>query len=195
MNAIKSQKNLTLIIDEAKELIIKNKILKGIKCSKKTYTCKALVLTTGTYLKPICHRGEEQHYEGPNNQQGANYLSDSMKKNGIKLIRLKTGTPPRILKSSIDFNKMQIEPGTNDLLSFEHYKPTFLPFDIQTNCYLTYTNKKTHKIIKDNISKSAMYSGRIHSIGPRYCPSIEDKVMRFVDKERHQVFVEPESAS
>ncbi len=154
-----------------------------------------MVLTTGTYLKPICHRGQEALHEGPSGQQGANYLSDSMQESGIKLIRVKTGTPPRILKSSIDFSKMTIEPGTNDILSFEHYDPTFLPFDMQTNCHLTYTNEKTHKIIRDNISKSAMYSGRIHSIGPRYCPSLEDKVMRFADKTRHQVFVEPESAS
>ncbi|XQP55492.1 MAG: tRNA uridine-5-carboxymethylaminomethyl(34) synthesis enzyme MnmG [Mycoplasmoidaceae bacterium] len=195
VKSIKAQKNLTLIIDEAKELIIKNKVLVGVKCSKESYQCKAMVLTTGTYLKPICHRGEEQLHEGPSGQQGANYLSDSLVANGIQLIRLKTGTPPRILKSSIDFSKMQVEPGTNDLLSFEHYQPTFMPFDMQTNCHLTYTNETTHKIIRDNISKSAMFSGRIHSIGPRYCPSIEDKVMRFADKERHQVFVEPESAS
>lgn len=195
VEAIEKQPNLTLILDEAKELIVKDGVLKGVKCGKATYKCKAMVLTTGTYLKPICHRGEEQHHEGPSGQQGANYLSDSMIQNGIKLIRLKTGTPPRILKSSIDFSKMQVEPGTNDILSFEHFNPTFVPFSLQTNCHLTYTNKTTHKIIRDNISKSAMYSGRIHSIGPRYCPSIEDKVMRFADKERHQVFVEPESAS
>ncbi len=193
VKAIKKQKHLTLIIDEAKELIIKNHKLVGVKCGKATYMAKAMVLTTGTYLKPICHRGQEQLHEGPSGQKGANYLSDSLVKEGIKLIRLKTGTPPRILKSSINFKKMQVENGTNDILSFEHYNPTILPFDQQVPCHLTYTNEKTHKIIRDNISKSAMYSGRIHSIGPRYCPSIEDKVMRFADKNRHQVFVEPES--
>ncbi len=193
IKAIKNQKNLTLIIDEAKELIIKKYKFEGVKCGKNTYLAKAIILTTGTYLKSICHRGEEQRHEGPSGQQSANYLSDSLVKEGIKLIRLKTGTPPRILKSSIDFSKMQVENGTNDVLSFEHYHPTVLPFDKQVPCHLTYTNEKTHKIIRDNIKKSAMYSGRIHSIGPRYCPSIEDKVMRFADKNRHQVFVEPES--
>jgi tRNA uridine 5-carboxymethylaminomethyl modification enzyme len=150
-------------------------------------------LTTGTYLNAICHRGNVQTIEGPNGQKGANFLSKSLLKNGIKLIRLKTGTPPRILKKSINFNKMFLVPGTNQHLSFEHYKPFYLPFKKQIPCYLTYTNLKTHEIIKKNISKSAMYSGKIHSIGPRYCPSIEDKVMKFTDKLRHQIFVEPET--
>lgn len=194
VDAIEKQKNLELIVDEVKELIVKKGKVVGVKTSKHTITAKAVILTTGTYLKSICHRGPEQLHEGPSGQASANYLSDSMLLNGIKLIRLKTGTPPRILKSSIDFDRMQLETGTDDILSFEHYKPFVLPFKKQTPCHLTYTNEETHKIIRANIKKSAMYSGRIHSIGPRYCPSIEDKVMRFADKPRHQVFIEPESA-
>lgn len=193
ISSIKKQKNISLIIAEVKNIIVRKKKIIGIETSKGIFKCKTLILTTGTYLNAICHRGNVQTIEGPSGQKGANFLSKSLLKNGIKLIRLKTGTPPRILKKSINFNKMFLAPGTNQHLSFEHYKPFYLPFKKQIPCYLTYTNLKTHEIIKKNIFKSAMYSGKIHSIGPRYCPSIEDKVMKFTDKLRHQIFVEPET--
>lgn len=191
-NAISKEKKISLIIAEVKDIVVKNKKIWGVKTSQGLYRCKALILTTGTYLNAICHRGNTQTIEGPSGQKSASFLSKSLLQNGIKLIRLKTGTPPRILKKSINFKKMQLVPGTSQLLSFEHYKPHYLDLKKQIPCYLTYTNLKTHEIIKKNILKSAMYSGKIHSIGPRYCPSIEDKVMKFTDKSRHQIFIEPE---
>lgn len=193
LNQIKKQKNLSLLIDEACELIIKNKQVVGVKTKTQTLYCKAIIVTTGTYLKSICHYGYEKVKSGPNFQKRAESLSNSLRKHGFKLIRLKTGTPPRILRSSVNFQKIELQLGTNQKLAFEHYHPKYKPFSLQTPCYLTFTNQKTHQIIRKNIKKSAMYAGRIHAIGPRYCPSIEDKIMKFPDKLRHQLFVEPES--
>jgi tRNA uridine 5-carboxymethylaminomethyl modification enzyme len=137
--------------------------------------------------------GNEAKKEGPQHLPFSANLSEHLKTIGIELIRLKTGTPPRVLKNSINYKIIQKEPGTDEKLCFDYFKQTYLPIKQQALCYLTYTNAKTHKIIKDNIHRSAMYSGKIKGVGPRYCPSIEDKVIRFHDKPRHQLFIEPES--
>jgi tRNA uridine 5-carboxymethylaminomethyl modification enzyme len=144
-------------------------------------------------MNSITHIGNVSKKEGPQSLKRSNSLSPFLKSIGFELIRLKTGTPPRIETNSINFKKLVKELGTNELLSFEHYDSKYLPFKKQAPCYLTYTNDKTHKIIKDNIHLSSMYSGNIKGIGPRYCPSIEDKIVRFANKPRHQIFVEPES--
>jgi len=167
---------------------------------------EVVILTCGTYMKARTFSGFKFDEHGPifdyENQKKeiltevsprSNFLSDKLKEYGFELIRLKTGTPPRVYKDSIDFSNLEIQPGTNKKLSFEFYKPTFLPFEKQVVCYMTYTNDKTHKIIRDNIKLSPMFMGMVKSIGPRYCPSIEDKVFRFSDKPRHQLFIEPES--
>jgi tRNA uridine 5-carboxymethylaminomethyl modification enzyme len=152
-----------------------------------------VIITAGVYMKSITHCGLQSKVEGPMGLENSRTLSDSLRELGFKIIRLKTGTPPRVLKSSIDFTRMSREPGTNKKLSFGHFNPFYLPFKKQQPCFLTYTNSKTHDIIRSNLKLSAMYSGNIKGVGPRYCPSIEDKVVRFSDKERHQTFMEPES--
>lgn len=190
---IRKQKNLTLIIDEVTDLIIKKKKIVGVKTKNHVFYCKGAVITTGTYLKSICHFGHKQFKSGPSFQKCAEKLSQSLAKNGFKLIRLKTGTPPRILNTSINYNKMQIQPGSKQPLAFVHYKPIYRAFKKQVPSYLIFTNKKIHDLIKRNIKRSAMYAGRIHAIGPRYCPSIEDKVIKFPHKPKHQLFIEPES--
>ena len=195
LNEIKKCKNLDLRCEEVCELIVKNKKIVGIKTNKAEYSCKAAIVTTGTYLKSIIHMGEIKKSTGPLNFPSANNLSTSLKKLGFNLIRLKTGTPPRIDNKTFDKKKVHYEPGTNAKLHFELYTNKYLPFDKQVPCYLTYTNAKTHKIIMDNLNRSAMYSGQISGVGPRYCPSIEDKVVRFSDKPRHQIFIEPVSKS
>ena len=190
---IRKQKNLTLIIDEVTDLIIEKKKIIGVKTKKDIFHCKAAVITTGTYLRSVCHFGNKQFKSGPSFQKCAQKLSKSLVKNGFKLIRLKTGTPPRILDTSINYGKMQIQPGSKQPLAFVHYKPFYRPFKDQIPSYLIFTNKKIHDLIKRNIKRSAMYAGRIHAIGPRYCPSIEDKVIKFPHKSKHQLFIEPES--
>ncbi|MDR3249834.1 MAG: tRNA uridine-5-carboxymethylaminomethyl(34) synthesis enzyme MnmG, partial [Mycoplasmataceae bacterium] len=167
---------------------------------------KAVIITAGTYMKAKTFSGFNFENAGPvfdyqNNKHQiktevsprSNYLSDSLKKNGIETIRLKTGTPPRIYKKTIDFKNLEIQKGSCEKLAFEHFNQTYLSPKNQLNCHMVYTNTKTHRIILDNLKKSPMYRGKIKSIGPRYCPSIEDKVVRFSDKPRHQLFIEPES--
>ena len=136
--------------------------------------------------------GHESHKGGPHGEKNSMFLSDSLRKNGLTIIRLKTGTPPRILKSSINLNEVTPELGDNELLTFSNFYKASYKVDEQWPCYLTYTNKETHKIIMDNLDKCSLYSGMIKGVGPRYCPSIEDKVVKFNDKERHQIFLEPE---
>ncbi|MDE5949753.1 MAG: tRNA uridine-5-carboxymethylaminomethyl(34) synthesis enzyme MnmG, partial [Malacoplasma sp.] len=152
-----------------------------------------LIITTGTFLDSSIHIGDKVIKKGPDNYNGSYLLAKQIKELDFKTIRLKTGTPPRILKNSIDYSKLLIEPGTNKKLSFSHFDKKFLDFEKQEVCYLAYTNQKVHEIINKNLNKSAMYSGFITGTGPRYCPSIEDKIVRFNDKNRHQLFVEPES--
>ena len=165
----------------------------GVKTySGAVYHCRAVVLCTGTYLKARCIYGDVSSYTGPNGLQAANHLTDALKRLGIEVRRFKTGTPARVDKRSIDFSKMEEQFGDKHIVPFSF---TTNPDDIQkeqVSCYLTYTNEKTHKIIRDNLDRSPLYSGKIEGTGPRYCPSIEDKVVRFADKDRHQVFVEPE---
>ncbi len=169
------------------------KNITGVKTySGAVYHCRAVVLCTGTYLKARCIYGDVSSYTGPNGLQAANHLTDALKRLGIGVRRFKTGTPARVDRRSIDFSKMEEQFGDEHIVPFSF---TTNPDDIQkeqASCYLTYTNEKTHKIIRDNLDRSPLYSGKIEGTGPRYCPSIEDKVVRFADKDRHQVFVEPE---
>ncbi len=185
--------NLTIRQAEVSELMAKDGKITGVKTfSGAEYFTKAVVLCTGTYLKARCIFGDISYYTGPNGLLAANYLSESMKKLGIEIVRFKTGTPARVDGRSIDFAKMEEQFGDKRIVPFSFSTdPESVQID-QASCWLTYTNEETHKIIRDNIDRSPLYSGVIHGTGPRYCPSIEDKVMRFKDKDRHQVFIEPE---
>ncbi len=185
--------NLTIKQGEIIELLVEDGAIKGVKTyTGKIYNTKTVVLATGTYLKSRCITGDISEYTGPNGLKAANYLTDSLKSLGIEMYRFKTGTPARIDKKSIDFSKMEEQFGDERVVpfSFEN-KAEDIERD-QESCWLTYTNEETHKIIMDNIDRSPLFSGTIKGTGPRYCPSIEDKVMRFKDKNRHQVFIEPE---
>ena len=185
--------NLDIVQGEIIDILTENGKITGVlKEDGILYNCKAVILCTGTYLKAKCLYGDMVIESGPNGLRQATKLSDCLKDIGIKMYRFKTGTPARIDKRSVDFSKMIIQNGDEDVepFSFENTKE-----DIkreQVPCYLTYTNKDTHKIINDNLHRSAMYGGMIEGTGPRYCPSIEDKIVRFADKDRHQVFIEPE---
>lgn len=199
---LENQNNLTIKQSEVCELLwtsIDNKNKKSTKkiIGVKTFTgavyeCKAVILCTGTYLKARCLCGEAITYTGPNGLQAANYLTDSLLSMGIEIRRFKTGTPARMDKRSIDFSKMEEQFGDEKIVPFSFSTdPKDVQID-QISCYLTYTNEKTHEIIRNNLDRSPIYSGIIEGTGPRYCPSIEDKVVKFSDKERHQVFIEPE---
>lgn len=191
---IKNQPNLDLIEAMIEDLIIENNQVKGVITEDgKEYYSKAVILTTGTYMKAAVLVGATKTPSGPDNQKESKYLSNRLKDLGFKIQRLKTGTPPRVHKDSVDYSKTTIQPGTDDQIAFSFETTTYLPIEKQEVCYLTYTNEKTHQIINDNLSKSSMYSGIVKGIGPRYCPSIEDKIVKFADKERHQIFLEPES--
>lgn len=185
--------HLTIKQAEVTELIVEEGQIRGVKTySQATYLCKAVVLCTGTYLKARCIYGDVSNYTGPNGLQAANYLTDSLKKNGIEMFRYKTGTPARMDKRTIDFSKMEEQFGDKRVVPFSFTTdPESVQID-QASCWLTYTNQKTHDIIRKNLDRSPLYSGMIEGTGPRYCPSIEDKVVKFADKERHQVFIEPE---
>ena len=185
--------HLTIKQAEVTELIVEDGTIKGVKTySGATYYAKAVVLCTGTYLKARCIYGDVSNYTGPNGLQAANYLTDSLKANRVEMFRFKTGTPARIDKRSIDFSKMEEQKGDERVVPFSFSTdPESVQID-QVSCWLTYTNEKTHEIIRENLDRSPLYSGMIEGTGPRYCPSIEDKVVRFADKSRHQVFIEPE---
>ena len=185
--------HLTIKQAEVTELIVEDDTVRGVKTySGATYYAKAVVLCTGTYLKARCIYGDVSNYTGPNGLQAANYLTDSLKANGVEMFRFKTGTPARIDKRSIDFSKMEEQKGDERVVPFSFSTdPESVQID-QVSCWLTYTNEKTHEIIRENLDRSPLYSGMIEGTGPRYCPSIEDKVVRFADKSRHQVFIEPE---
>ena len=185
--------HLTIKQAEVTELIVEDGTIKGVKTySGATYYAKAVVLCTGTYLKARCIYGDVSNYTGPNGLQAANYLTDSLKANGVEMFRFKTGTPARIDIRSIDFSKMEEQKGDERVVPFSFSTdPESVQID-QVSCWLTYTNEKTHEIIRENLDRSPLYSGMIEGTGPRYCPSIEDKVVRFADKSRHQVFIEPE---
>ena len=190
---LENTENLTIKQGEVSELIVEDGIIKGVKTvSGATYFAKAVVLATGVYLKAKCIYGDVCEYTGPNGLMAANYLTDSLIKNGIKMRRFKTGTPARVDRRTIDFSKMEEQFGDEKIIPFSF---STNPEEIQkeqVSCWLTYTNEKTHEIIKENIDRSPLFSGMIEGTGPRYCPSIEDKVVKFADKDRHQVFIEPE---
>lgn len=194
IDLVKKNKYITLVEKEVNEIIVENNRIEGVKTSDKfIYKTNKLIITTGTFLDSVIHIGLKQIKQGPDGFKNSINLLDSIKKLGFKTIRLKTGTPPRIQKDSIDYSKLSLEPGSKEKYSFSHYNPNYLSYEKQLPCYLVHTSNLTHKIINDNLNKSSMYSGYIIGTGPRYCPSIEDKIVRFSDKERHQIFVEPES--
>lgn len=188
---IEEQENLDLKQAEVVEILVEDKKVTGVVTKTGgVYLGKAVILATGTYLKGRIFIGEVNFEGGPNGLFPANYLSESLKKLGIKLRRFKTGTPARIHRDSIDFSKMEVQPGDEEIVPF-----SFLNERIekdQVPCWLTYTNEETHKVILDNLSRSPLYAGEMEGVGPRYCPSIEDKIVRFSDKKRHQIFIEPE---
>ena len=187
-------KNLDIIEGMVEDLKVENSTIKGIVLDDgREYECVSLVLTTGTYLKSKILVGSTFKYEGPHGETSSKHLSDKLRELGLEIQRLKTGTPQRIDPTTVDYSKLTEELGDDELLSFSFDRePSYDPKK-QRKCYLVYTNSETHKIIRDNLDKSAMYGGYAEGIGPRYCPSIEDKVVRFKDKERHQLFLEPES--
>ena len=190
--------NLTVIEDIVEEVICEENSFKSVRLQNSgIIDAKACILTTGTYMDSTVMISSDTRSEGPDGDKTTKNLSESLRKLGIRLFRLKTGTPQRVLTSSIDFSKTKYEPGTNEFLHFseETKKEDILDYEHQVPCYLTYTTDETLKIIKENLNKSSMYSGVVKGVGPRYCPSIEDKVVRFADKPRHQLFLEPESLS
>uniref|UniRef100_UPI003F80D881 tRNA uridine-5-carboxymethylaminomethyl(34) synthesis enzyme MnmG n=1 Tax=Catenibacterium faecis TaxID=2764323 RepID=UPI003F80D881 len=191
---LKEQENLDIVEAMVEDLIVEGDECKGVILADGThYESRTTILTTGTYLKAEVLVGHSKTPSGPDKQKESLYLSSKLKDYGFRIQRLKTGTPPRVEINSIDYSKTTVQPGTDAKLSFSYETTHFTPVEDQTVCYLTYTTAETHKLIRDNLDKCAMFSGLIKGIGPRYCPSIEDKVVKFADKERHQIFLEPES--
>lgn len=193
---LENTEHLTIRQAEVTEIMAEDGVVKGVKTySGAEYRTKAVILCTGTYLKARCIYGDISNETGPNGLQAANYLTNSLKELGIEMYRFKTGTPARIDKRSIDFSKMEEQFGDERVVPFSFStNPEDVQID-QISCWLTYTNEKTHEIIRNNLDRSPLYSGMIEGTGPRYCPSIEDKVVKFADKNRHQVFIEPEGLS
>jgi len=196
LKTLKSTPNLNIKENIVEDLIIENNQIKGVvlKDGEKVYA-KAVILTTGTYLKADILIGDTRTRKGPHGEEPSNYLSENLKNYGFDIIRLKTGTPARIDINSINFEETKVENGDNELLCFSFDNKYYYDVNKQTPCHLIYTTEQTHKIINENLNKSSMYGGLndIKGVGPRYCPSIEDKVVRFADKEKHQLFLEPES--
>lgn len=191
---LKEQENLDIVEAMVEDLIVEGDECKGVILADGTrFESHTTILTTGTYLKAEVLVGHSKTPSGPDKQKESLYLSSKLKDYGFRIQRLKTGTPPRVEINSIDYSKTTVQPGTDAKLSFSYETTHFTPVEDQTVCYLTYTTAETHKLIRDNLDKCAMFSGLIKGIGPRYCPSIEDKVVKFADKERHQIFLEPES--
>lgn len=194
MEYLKSNPNLEIKEGMVEDLIVNDgKACGVILDSGEILKSKTVILTTGTYLKANILVGSENTPSGPHGEKRSNHLSDNLKKLGLNIIRLKTGTPQRIKKESIDFSKMHEELGDNTFWTFSHDIEPLYEINKQQKCYLLYTNENTHDIIREHLNESAMYGGYATGVGPRYCPSIEDKVVRFADKERHQLFLEPES--
>ncbi len=194
LKELEKTENLTIQEAMVEDILVEDNKIKGIVlANSETILCDALILTTGTYLKSNILRGASSIEGGPHGEARSNFLSDNLKKLGFTIQRLKTGTPPRIKANSIDFSVCSPEYGDDTYYTFSHdIKPQY-KIEEQQKCYLIYTNENTHKIIMDNLDKSSMYGGYVTGVGPRYCPSIEDKIVRFKDKERHQLFLEPES--
>lgn len=196
LRILEEHKNIDIIEEIVEDLIVENNKIKGVRLSTgKEIMCDAVILTTGTYMKANILVGDKRTVSGPKGTRPSLYLSENLEKLGFKILRLKTGTPPRIDRSTIDFSKTKRENGDDKLYTFSFDNKPYYTVENQEPCYLTYTTEETHKIIRDNLGKSSMYGGFYEKLGtgPRYCPSIEDKVVRFADKERHQLFLEPES--
>ncbi len=196
LRILEEHKNIDIIEELVEDLIVENNKITGVKLSTgKEIMCDAVILTTGTYMKANILVGDKRTVSGPKGTRPSLYLSENLEKLGFKILRLKTGTPPRIDRSTIDFSKTKREDGDDKLYTFSFDNKPYYTVENQEPCYLTYTTEETHKIIRDNLGKSSMYGGFYEKLGtgPRYCPSIEDKVVRFADKERHQLFLEPES--
>ena len=196
LRILEEHKNIDIIEELVEDLIVENNKIKGVKLSTgKEIMSDAVILTTGTYMKANILVGDKRTVSGPKGTRPSLYLSENLEKLGFKILRLKTGTPPRIDRSTIDFSKTKREDGDDKLYTFSFDNKPYYTVENQEPCYLTYTTEETHKIIRDNLGKSSMYGGFYEKLGtgPRYCPSIEDKVVRFADKERHQLFLEPES--
>ena len=196
LRVLRNEPNLTIKEGMVEDLIIENQTVKGIVLDdNQKITSSIVILTTGTYLKSDILVGDTRTRSGPHNEKPSMHLSDNLKKYGFNILRLKTGTPPRIDRSTIDFSKTQREDGDKQYYTFSHTNNPSYNIETQEPCYLIYTNEETKKIIKENLNKSSMYGGLndITGVGPRYCPSIEDKIVRFSDKEKHQLFLEPES--
>ena len=190
---LENTEHLTIKQAEVTDIVVEDGVLKAVKTQTgATYYCKAAVLCTGTYLRARCLTGESITHTGPNGLMAANHLTDSLKENGIEMFRFKTGTPARMDARTIDFSKMEEQFGDERVVPFSFSTDPESVQKEQVSCYLTYTNEKTHEIIRANLDRSPIYAGIIEGTGPRYCPSIEDKVVKFADKERHQVFIEPE---
>ncbi len=193
IRVLENQENLTLKQAEVCDILVEDGHVTGVRTySGGVYPCRAAIICTGTYLNARCIYGDTSTYTGPNGLPAANHLTDSLKKLGIEIYRFKTGTPARIDKRSIDFSKMEEQRGDERIVPFSFENTEDDIKREQALCWLTYTNETTHEIIRKNIDRSPLYSGDIKGTGPRYCPSIEDKVMKFPDKDRHQVFIEPE---
>ena len=191
--ALENTENLTIKQAEVAEILVEDGKVTGVKTySGAVYTARAVILCTGTYLKARCIYGDVSEYTGPNGLSASTHLTDSLLNIGIDLRRFKTGTPARVDKRTIDFSKMEVQNGDEKVVPFSFLNEDKDIGREQIPCYLTYTNEETHRIIRENIDRSPLYGGVIEGVGPRYCPSIEDKVMRFADKDRHQIFVEPE---
>ena len=196
LNTLNNQENLTILEGMVEDLIVNDDTVEGIVLEDGTrITSNIVILTTGTYLKADIMIGDTRRREGPHGEKPSNHLSDNLKKYGLKIIRLKTGTPQRIDKNSIDFSKTKEENGDSVYRTFSFDIDPVYKIEEQVPCHLIYTTEETHKIIRENLNKSSMYGGLddITGVGPRYCPSIEDKIVRFADKEKHQLFLEPES--
>ena len=190
---LENQENLEVKQAEVVNILTEDGCVTGVQTySGAIYHCKAVVLCTGTYLRARCIYGDVSNHTGPNGLQAANYLTDCLKELGIEMYRFKTGTPARIDKNSIDFSKMEEQFGDERVVPFSFTTDPDSIQKEQASCWLTYTKPRTHEIIKNNLDRSPLYSGMIEGTGPRYCPSIEDKVVKFSDKNRHQVFIEPE---
>ena len=193
LNVVQNTKNLTIKEELVNQLIVEDNVVKGIVTATERIESKAVIIASGTYLDSRILMGHEFWQSGPDNEKTTSELSKNLKELGLNLIRLKTGTPPRIKKDSIDYSKTKLEPGDNSGYKFSDDTEKILSFEEQVPCFLTRTTPETHKIITENLHRSAMYGGIVEGVGPRYCPSIEDKVMRFNTKDSHQVFLEPES--
>lgn len=193
-NVCLNTENLTVVEQLVEEILVENNKITGILTKDhKIIPCKIVIMTSGTFMDSKILIGHTSESFGPDNQPTTKQLSNSLRSVGLKTFRLKTGTPPRVHKDSIDYSKAEIAPGNDDCGGFSYTTQSILPLDKQEVCYLIHTAPQTHDVINANLQESAMYSGKVEGVGPRYCPSIEDKLVRFSDKERHQIFLEPES--